>query len=166
MVERCADYGFDLLHDRVEVSPSAHYQMGGVRSTSIAATNLEVCSSPAKTPAACTAPIAWAATASPTPSFSAAAPAMPWRIMSRRGLPTSAPTDRRPLAAPSRPADDRLPFDAAQELEDLMWEQVGVVANGTDLESALAALAMLRDRADMRSYWPQPDPAWNATSTC
>ena len=30
MVERCADYGFDLLHDRVEVSPSAHFQMGGI----------------------------------------------------------------------------------------------------------------------------------------
>ena len=30
MVERCHDYGFDLVHDRVEVSPSAHYQMGGV----------------------------------------------------------------------------------------------------------------------------------------
>src|SRR5262245_29374275 len=30
MVERCRDYGFDLVHDRVEVSPSAHYQMGGL----------------------------------------------------------------------------------------------------------------------------------------
>ncbi len=30
MIERCADYGFDLVHDRVEVSPSAHFQMGGV----------------------------------------------------------------------------------------------------------------------------------------
>ncbi|HEY1378279.1 MAG TPA: FAD-binding protein, partial [Gemmataceae bacterium] len=31
MVERCRDYGFDLLHSRVEVSPSAHYHMGGVK---------------------------------------------------------------------------------------------------------------------------------------
>src|SRR3954465_9971735 len=31
MVDRCREYGFDLLHDRVEVSPSAHYHMGGVR---------------------------------------------------------------------------------------------------------------------------------------
>src|SRR5712692_7182573 len=30
MVERCRDYGFDLVHERVEVSPSAHYQMGGL----------------------------------------------------------------------------------------------------------------------------------------
>ncbi|MBM3724197.1 MAG: FAD-binding protein [Acidobacteria bacterium] len=31
MVARCRDYGFDLVHQPVEVSPSAHYQMGGVR---------------------------------------------------------------------------------------------------------------------------------------
>jgi succinate dehydrogenase/fumarate reductase flavoprotein subunit len=31
MVERCRDYGFDLAQDRVEVSPTAHFFMGGVR---------------------------------------------------------------------------------------------------------------------------------------
>ncbi len=30
MVERCADCGFDLAGDRVEVIPTAHYMMGGV----------------------------------------------------------------------------------------------------------------------------------------
>ncbi len=30
MVERCADCGFDLAGDRVEVVPTAHYMMGGV----------------------------------------------------------------------------------------------------------------------------------------
>jgi fumarate reductase flavoprotein subunit len=30
MVERCADCGFDLAGDRVEVVPTAHYLMGGV----------------------------------------------------------------------------------------------------------------------------------------
>ena len=29
MVERCRDYGFDLAHERVEVSPTAHFFMGG-----------------------------------------------------------------------------------------------------------------------------------------
>src|SRR4029450_12155540 len=28
---RCREYGFDLVHDRVEVSPSSHYHMGGIR---------------------------------------------------------------------------------------------------------------------------------------
>ncbi|MEK7244493.1 MAG: FAD-binding protein, partial [Pseudomonadota bacterium] len=31
MVERCADCGFDLAGGRVEVIPTAHYMMGGVR---------------------------------------------------------------------------------------------------------------------------------------
>ncbi len=30
MVDRCADCGFDLVHDPVEVVPTAHYLMGGV----------------------------------------------------------------------------------------------------------------------------------------
>src|SRR4029078_3562707 len=30
MVERCADCGFDLAGDRVEVVPTAHYMMGGL----------------------------------------------------------------------------------------------------------------------------------------
>ncbi len=29
MVERCRDYGFDLAHSRVEVSPTGHFFMGG-----------------------------------------------------------------------------------------------------------------------------------------
>jgi succinate dehydrogenase/fumarate reductase flavoprotein subunit len=29
MVERCRDYGFDLAHARVEISPTAHFFMGG-----------------------------------------------------------------------------------------------------------------------------------------
>jgi succinate dehydrogenase / fumarate reductase flavoprotein subunit/fumarate reductase flavoprotein subunit len=29
MVERCRDYGFDLAHERVEISPTAHFFMGG-----------------------------------------------------------------------------------------------------------------------------------------
>lgn len=31
MVERCRDYGFDLPHNRVEVSPTGHFFMGGAK---------------------------------------------------------------------------------------------------------------------------------------
>jgi succinate dehydrogenase / fumarate reductase flavoprotein subunit/fumarate reductase flavoprotein subunit len=41
MVERCRDYGFDLAHERVEVSPTAHFFMGGVRIDSRCLTDLE-----------------------------------------------------------------------------------------------------------------------------
>jgi succinate dehydrogenase/fumarate reductase flavoprotein subunit len=41
MVERCRDYGFDLAHQRVEVSPTAHFFMGGVRINTRCMTDLE-----------------------------------------------------------------------------------------------------------------------------
>src|SRR3954468_5477692 len=41
MVDRCREYGFDLLHSRVEVSPSAHYHMGGIKIDLNCRTNLE-----------------------------------------------------------------------------------------------------------------------------
>ncbi len=40
MVERCADCGFDLAGDRVEVVPTAHYMMGGVRFAADCSTEL------------------------------------------------------------------------------------------------------------------------------
>jgi fumarate reductase flavoprotein subunit len=41
MVERCRDYGFDLANDRVEVSPTAHYFMGGAKINTRCLTDLE-----------------------------------------------------------------------------------------------------------------------------
>jgi succinate dehydrogenase / fumarate reductase flavoprotein subunit/fumarate reductase flavoprotein subunit len=41
MVERCRDYGFDLAHQRVEVSPTAHFFMGGIRINTRCMTDLE-----------------------------------------------------------------------------------------------------------------------------
>ncbi len=76
MVERCADCGFDLAGGLVEVVPTAHYMMGGVRlRAATARPRCRACSPPARTPAACTARTASAATASPTPPCSAASPA-------------------------------------------------------------------------------------------
>jgi len=41
MVERCRDYGFDLAHERVEVSPTAHFFMGGARIDTRCLTDLD-----------------------------------------------------------------------------------------------------------------------------
>jgi fumarate reductase flavoprotein subunit len=41
MVERCADVGFDLVGGLVEVTPTAHYMMGGVRFNLDCTTELE-----------------------------------------------------------------------------------------------------------------------------
>ena len=41
MVERCADCGFDLVSERVEVVPTAHYMMGGVEFAADCRTELD-----------------------------------------------------------------------------------------------------------------------------
>jgi succinate dehydrogenase / fumarate reductase flavoprotein subunit/fumarate reductase flavoprotein subunit len=41
MVERCRDYGFDLANERVEVSPTAHFFMGGARIDARCLTDLD-----------------------------------------------------------------------------------------------------------------------------
>src|SRR5919109_4861274 len=41
MVERCRDMGFDLAREPVEVSPTAHYLMGGVRIDTACRSNIE-----------------------------------------------------------------------------------------------------------------------------
>jgi succinate dehydrogenase/fumarate reductase flavoprotein subunit len=41
MVERCRDYGFDLAHSRVEVSPTGHFFMGGALINTQCQTNLD-----------------------------------------------------------------------------------------------------------------------------
>ena len=77
MVERCYDCGFDLVAGDVEVVPTAHYMMGGVVFNQDCSTEIRGFTRPARTPAGCTAPTAWAATASPTRPCSAAWPVMP-----------------------------------------------------------------------------------------
>jgi len=58
MVERCADSGFDLTKDLVEVVPTAHYMMGGLVFR-IALLNCQVFLLLVKTLAAYMAPIVW-----------------------------------------------------------------------------------------------------------
>jgi fumarate reductase flavoprotein subunit len=59
MVERCADYGFDLAAGIVEVVPTAHYMMGGVEMG-------ENCETEIKIQVACTAPTGSVVMALPT----------------------------------------------------------------------------------------------------
>jgi succinate dehydrogenase/fumarate reductase flavoprotein subunit len=52
------------------------------------------------------------------------------------------------------------PFALRKELENLMWEKVGVVRRGADLESALGELDTLAERVQAANA--DSLPAWNA----
>jgi succinate dehydrogenase / fumarate reductase flavoprotein subunit/fumarate reductase flavoprotein subunit len=52
---------------------------------------------------------------------------------------------------PLRNSKGERPNVLRREIENLMWEKVGVVRNGEDLESALKALEEIRERAEHQS---------------
>ena len=135
MVERCADCGFDLAGGLVEVVPTAHYMMGGVEfAADCTHRAARACSPRARTRAACTAPIASAATASPTRRCSAASPATRWRRGSRakaRWREPDARRDRRPRIARARSAvrgaARRPRGDPRSAATTCMWDDVGIL---------------------------------------
>jgi succinate dehydrogenase / fumarate reductase flavoprotein subunit/fumarate reductase flavoprotein subunit len=72
MCERMALLGKDLAREPVEVTPTAHFHMGGIRIDA-------ACRWPARTPAASTVPTGWVATVWPSPRFSGRLRARPRR---------------------------------------------------------------------------------------
>jgi len=159
MVERCADHGFDLLHDRVEVSPSAHYQMGGVQIDVDCRTNLEglfVAGEDAGGVHGANR-LGGNGVADSIVYGGRAGDAMADYVLGRE-LPNSSVNAER-WRCPSRETG-QTPFALRKELEDLMWEKAGVVRRGTDLESALTELAALAERAEAARI--DSPPAWNA----
>ena len=146
MVERCADHGFDLLHDRVEVSPSAHYQMGGVRIDVDCRTNLEglfVAGEDAGGVHGANR-LGGNGVADSIVFGGRAGDAMADYVVGHR-LPKP-PVDAERWRCPSRQTGES-PFALRKELEDVMWDQAGVVRRGPGLESALLELATLAGRA-------------------
>ena len=142
MVERCEDNGFDLLHTRVEVSPSAHYQMGGVYIDTECRTNIEGLFAAGEDASGVHGAnrlggngvadsIVFGALAGDvmSQSLSASDPGPPSADYVREVcFKWSAPLERQ---------NGERPNVLRREIETLMWEKVGLVRNGKDLESAL-----------------------------
>jgi succinate dehydrogenase / fumarate reductase flavoprotein subunit/fumarate reductase flavoprotein subunit len=153
MVERCAEYGFDLLHSRVEVSPSAHYHMGGVKIDRDGRCNIDglfvagedaggvhganrlggngVADSIVFGARAGDAMAEYVKSSSREPGYSAAsaqALCKRWHDIRTR-------------------ASGENPFKLRDELERVMWKKAGVVRNGPDLTTACDELKALQERA-------------------
>ena len=169
MVERCADYGFDLVHGRVEISPSAHFQMGGVTIDTQCRTSLEGLFAAGEDAGGVHGANRLGGNGvADSIVFGGVAGDHMTDYVHERALPTVSAAQVQELTARwSRPlsgAGEEKPFALRKELEDLMWEKVGVVRNGKDLETALETLGTLRERA-ARVTVPgtaASNPAWNA----
>jgi succinate dehydrogenase / fumarate reductase flavoprotein subunit/fumarate reductase flavoprotein subunit len=159
MVERCADYGFDLVHDRVEVSPSAHYQMGGVRIDVDCRTNIEglfVAGEDAGGVHGANR-LGGNGVADSIVFGGRAGDTMADYVLGRP-IPKT-PVDSSRWQKPQRENGEN-PFALRKELENLMWDKVGVVRRGPDLESAIVELTALAERVERASV--DSLPAWNA----
>jgi succinate dehydrogenase / fumarate reductase flavoprotein subunit/fumarate reductase flavoprotein subunit len=66
-------------------------------------------------------------------------------------------------SAPLRSTGREHPNSLRREIENLMWEKVGLVRNGADLSSALDELAVISERAEQQSANPQTtfNLGWN-----
>jgi len=168
MVERCRDYGFDLVHDRVEVSPSAHYQMGGVTMDLDCRTSLECLFAAGEDGGGVHGANRLGGNGvADSIVYGARAGDSMAGFVGGRELPRISETQVRELAAKWTVPLDRTSgenvFRLREELDNVMWEKVGVVRNGRDLETAAEQLQILKDRAhDIAAPGgAASNPAWN-----
>lgn len=156
MVERCRDYGFDLTHSRVEVSPSAHYHMGGVKIDLNCRCNLDglfvagedaggVHGANRLGGNGVADSIVFGARAGDTMAEYVTEETP--RTVSRAQAQELCEYWRQPFAS----SGGENPFTLRKELEDVMWEKVGIVRHGKDLESAIDLIQSLAARATAAS---------------
>src|SRR3954469_24534571 len=142
MVERCHDYGFDLLHSRVEVSPSAHYHMGGVkidRDCRCSVDGLFVAGEDAG--GVHGANRLGGNGVADSIVFGARAGDAMVEYVSHGGVTTPPASQVRKICdrwmRPLEQTGAANPFELRTRLEDVMWRKVGVVRDGDGLRSAV-----------------------------
>ena len=151
MVDRCREYGFDLVNDRVEVSPSSHYHMGGIKIDVNCHTSIDGLFAAGEDAGGVHGAnrlggngvadsIVFGARAGDTMvEYAAAAPAVG---DVKEQVQSVCQRWMRPLER----TDGENPFQLRDRLERTMWAKVGVVRNGKDMTAALPELQDVRAR--------------------
>jgi succinate dehydrogenase / fumarate reductase flavoprotein subunit/fumarate reductase flavoprotein subunit len=168
MVERCHDSGFDLLHSRVEVSPSAHYQMGGLHINTECRTTIDGLYAAGEDAAGVHGAnrlggngvadsIVFGALAGDV--IAQSLPSAALRQVSAAHIRERCEFWSEPL----RRTEGERPNILRREIENLMWEKVGLVRNGPDLRSALNELHSISERAARQTAGSESafNLAWN-----
>lgn len=150
MVDRCADLGFDLTAGPVEVTPTAHYMMGGIKIDTICRTNLPglfVAGEDAGgTHGANRLGGNGIANSTVFGEVAGEAMATEARIVPLENFDRSVAEDAAHCANAILGGGDS-PYPIRLELKELMWEKIGLRRDGVDLEAGLAGLEALEDRA-------------------
>jgi succinate dehydrogenase flavoprotein subunit len=169
MIERCRDYGFDLVHDRVEVSPSAHFQMGGVVIDRDCRSNREGLFAAGEDAGGVHGANRLGGNGvADSIVFGGRAGDSMAAFVAGRELPSVSNAQIREIGrkwSGLLRSEGESPFALRRALNDLMWEKVGVVRNGPDLDAAANELEALRERAwrARAAGEPASNPEWNET---
>src|SRR3954453_21029915 len=154
MVERCRELGFDLVNDRVEVSPSSHYHMGGIRIDAGCHTNIEGLFAAGEDAGGVHGAnrLGGNGVADSIVFGARAGDTMAEYIGSQLSSIGSRPNDssRKPIPDSRQPSESQIqeicarwlkalerptgenPFQLRERMERIMWTKVGVVRNGKD----------------------------------
>ncbi len=150
MVDRCADLGYDLAGGPVEVTPTAHYMMGGVEIDAACRTNLAGLYAAGED--------AGGAHGANRLGGNGVANATVFGEIAGEAMAEEAaesplmPHDPESLAAAEAKTLDALgegesPYPVRAALKETMWRKAGLRRNGRDLESGLGEILALRERA-------------------
>jgi succinate dehydrogenase/fumarate reductase flavoprotein subunit len=158
MCERCREYGFDLVNSRVEVSPSSHYHMGGIVIDVNGRTSIDGLFAAGEDTGGVHGAnrlggngvadsIVFGARAGDEMANYIATVPLPPRSSLLAPINEICAHWMRPLEH----SDGENPFKLRDQLERVMWNKVGVVRNGKDMEAALPEIQEIRERTKSAS---------------
>ncbi|HKX32193.1 MAG TPA: L-aspartate oxidase [Blastocatellia bacterium] len=141
----CLRYGLDITKDQIPVSPAAHYIMGGIQTETRGRTTLAGLYAAGE--ATCTGVHGANRLASNSLLeglvFGARAGAA--ALSDTRGLKLREVNEPQPLGV--SPTDWMLDPQTRYRVQELMWQRVGLLRRGEDLQTALVELTQLADHA-------------------
>jgi succinate dehydrogenase/fumarate reductase flavoprotein subunit len=151
MRDRCLRIGFDLARERVEVCPTAHFNMGGIRINRDCFTNLEGLFAAGED--ACGVHganrLGGNGVAESTVFGARAGDAVAdWVKNAKQDDPLSDQVTRaQSVANQFLQREGENPWALRDDLGKIMWQKAGIVRDGVKLKEALEEIAVLRNRA-------------------
>src|SRR5205085_723157 len=153
MRERCLRIGFDLARERVEVAPTAHFNMGGIRINRDGFTNLEGLFAAGEDSSGVHGAnrLGGNGVAESTVYGARVGDAVAaWMHRQEHGEPQPKQIVEAVSAATQfleRKGGEN-PWALRDELGKIMWERVGIVRDGANLKRAIEEIATLQRRTD------------------
>jgi succinate dehydrogenase / fumarate reductase flavoprotein subunit/fumarate reductase flavoprotein subunit len=154
MVDRCHEYGFDLVNSRVEVSPSSHYHMGGIVIDVDCRTSIDGLFAAGEDSGGVHGANRLGGNGvADSIVFGARAGDTMVDEISRQPSAVSRQPEKAQVQdicarwmCPLERTTGENPFKLRDRLERVMWTKVGVVRNGPDMQSALPEIQDIRAR--------------------